>query len=305
MTTLGMRARAVNAAWRSPVREEISAKVLPCISLMSAPAAKTFGPPQSTTAPTRSSPLTTPAASCSSSWTCALRAFTGGRSSFMVATRSSTSTDTNSTRSSSVHVGGGARSPPTPPPRAPVPWSRGGARSARSPGEGRYTPERTAGPESWGFGVVAPDPPERRDHLALGRLRPGRLDQQRDQVLVGGGRPLEAVQGRVDPVLPAGRAAAGQRGALLPLDLLADAEDLQLLVVVGDVLVHAHDHLGALLHLLLVGEGGVGHLLLEPPLLDAGQHPLQHGAVAEPVDGGEQLLRAPLLQVGHLLHKPG
>src|SRR6266536_3614019 len=196
MTTLGMRARAVNAAWRSPVREEISAKVLPCISLMSAPAAKTFGPPQSTTAPTRSSPLTTPAASCSSSWTCALRAFTGGRS-------------------------------------------------------------------------------------------------------------LEAVQGRVDPVLPAGRAAAGQLGALLPLDLLADAEDLQLLVVVGDVLVHAHDHLGALLHLLLVGEGGVGHLLLEPPLLDAGQHPLQHGAVAEPVDGGEQLLRAPLLQVGHLLHKPG
>src|SRR5215207_3819121 len=93
-----MRARAVKAAWRSAARAEISAKLRPFISLMSAPAANTFSPPQRTTAPTRSSRPASAAAARSSSWTWALRAFTGGRSSRMVPTRlaSSTSRRTNS-----------------------------------------------------------------------------------------------------------------------------------------------------------------------------------------------------------------
>src|SRR6266487_4652211 len=415
MTTFGIRASAVKAACRSPAREEISAKVLPCISLMSAPAAKTFGPPQSTTAPTRSSPLTIPAASRSSSWTCSLRAFTGGRSSFMVATRSSTSTDTNSTRSSSVHVGG-ARSPPRPP-RAPVQWfrwrgttrsrapglywgeatgptgrccrrtpplrrareGRGGRRppaerparrrrlapppraappragawpprsprpapAARRPRHGRRRqarwrsrggrrgPERLwldldhrraphastdpfgrllhvrpgdHGSEAWWFGVFTPDVFEGVDHLALGGLGPGRLDQQRDQVLVGGGGALQPVQGGLDAGVVAGGATAGQLGTLLAFDLLGDAQDLQLLVLVGDVLVDPHDHLGALLQRLLVGKRRIRHLLLEPALLDAGQDPVQHRSLTQPVDGPQQVLRALLLEVGHLLHVPG
>ena len=55
ITTLGIRASASQACPRSVVRAEMPAKLRPFISLMSAPAANTFSPPQSTTAPTRSS----------------------------------------------------------------------------------------------------------------------------------------------------------------------------------------------------------------------------------------------------------
>src|SRR6266536_3072293 len=254
MATFGIRASAVKAACRSPAREEISAKVLSCISLMSAPAAKTLGPPQSTTAPTRWSSPNTLAASRSSSWTCSLRAFTGGRSSRMVPTlvASSTSTRTNS---------------PTILPPRPCDATR-----SRRPD--------CTGSESWWFGVVAPDLPERIDHLAFGGRGSGGVDQQGDQVLGAGGRAAQALQRPVDPRLIAGGAAAGQFGALAALHLLGDPQDLQLLLLVaGGVLVDPDDDLGALFQLLLVGERRIGHLLLEPAPLDPGQHALQHRPV--------------------------
>jgi hypothetical protein len=52
---------------------------------MSAPAAKTFGPPYSTTARTLLSADTSAAAAAISSWTWAFSAFMGGRSSRIVA----------------------------------------------------------------------------------------------------------------------------------------------------------------------------------------------------------------------------
>src|SRR6266700_3966120 len=63
---------------------------------MSAPAAKTFGPPYTTTARTSSSADTAVAAARSSSWICAFSAFIGGRSSRIVAIPSSTDTVTTS-----------------------------------------------------------------------------------------------------------------------------------------------------------------------------------------------------------------
>src|SRR4029453_9579300 len=102
---------AVKAACRSAVRADISAKLRPCISLMSAPAANTLSPPHRTTAPTPSSSPASVAASRSSSWTWALSAFTGGRSSRMVPTRlaSSTSRCTNSPTSGPSRLFGSGR----------------------------------------------------------------------------------------------------------------------------------------------------------------------------------------------------
>ena len=45
MTGLGMRATAENDDWRAPERRTMSTYDMSAISLMSAPAAKTFSPP--------------------------------------------------------------------------------------------------------------------------------------------------------------------------------------------------------------------------------------------------------------------
>ena len=66
------------------------------ISLMSAPAAKTFSPPYTTTALTSSRSVASAAAARISSWTWTLSAFIFGRSSRIVPTPSATSSRTNS-----------------------------------------------------------------------------------------------------------------------------------------------------------------------------------------------------------------
>src|SRR6266511_2930596 len=337
ITTLGMRARAVKAPWRSAVRAEISANVRPSISLMSAPAAKTRSPPHSTTAPTRSSRLACLAASPSSCWTCALSAFTGGRSSRIVPTRLSSSTS----RRTNSPIGG--------------PSTRLGAEFYRDAQARRVSVRHGLLWATTGSARVS-DRARRTDSVVLCQHRPQGARhvikqspvKGKEQVKVNFILPSDAVTGKVSVVgdfndwdpfahplrprsngtrsvavtLPAQRrfafryldeagrwhdddATPGRLGPLLVLDLGRDAQDLQRLVVGGDVLVDPDDHLLALLELLLVAEGGVGHLLLEPALLDAGEHALQHAPLAEGVDALEDLLRPPLYQVGHVLDVPG
>ena len=69
---------------------------MPAISLMSAPAANTFSPPYITTARTSARRAASSAHALSSSCTCRLNAFIGGRSSRIVPTPPSTSSLTNS-----------------------------------------------------------------------------------------------------------------------------------------------------------------------------------------------------------------
>ena len=84
-TGLPILATAANAAWSRRLSTATWAKLASAISSMSAPAAKTFSPPNSTTARISGSASTSRAAAAISSWTCALSAFILARPRRMVA----------------------------------------------------------------------------------------------------------------------------------------------------------------------------------------------------------------------------
>src|SRR5919106_1988121 len=96
MVTTGRSSTALKTSWRCWMTGRISAGPMSTIILTSAPAAKTFSPPQITQAPTSSRAAASSATSASSRVTRSLMASMGGRSSRMVATPSSTSRRTNS-----------------------------------------------------------------------------------------------------------------------------------------------------------------------------------------------------------------
>lgn len=142
---------------------------------------------------------------------------------------------------------------------------------------GRYGSSRTApracegGSEARGLRVHAPLVPQRVADLAEGGLRADRVQHRGDHVrAVPGGRQHGVDRGADLGVVTAVLALA-EDPDLLPLDLVADPEDLQ---VAGDgavVDVDADDALVALLQGALVLEGGLGDLAGEPAVLDAAQ----------------------------------
>jgi hypothetical protein len=106
------------------------------------------------------------------------------------------------------------------------------------------------------------------------------------------------------PGLPAGR----ELGLLVGLHLVADPQDVQLVVGVhrAGQRVDADDLLVALLQRALVDERGLGDLAGEPAVLDAAQDARGHRAVgAHVLDAGEDLLRLALDLVGERLDVPG
>jgi len=97
----GMRSIAVKQSCSPRVRSSASASDQSTISLTSAPAAKTFGPPYTITASTSRRAETSRAASRRPCWMWMDRAFIGGRSKRIVAMPSATSTQTSSVMPSS------------------------------------------------------------------------------------------------------------------------------------------------------------------------------------------------------------
>jgi hypothetical protein len=93
---LPILAIASKALDRADARTAISGYVVVVNSAMSAPAANTFSPPQTTTARISGSPAAACAAARSSSWTWVFSGFIGGRSSRIVPMPSAAVRFTNS-----------------------------------------------------------------------------------------------------------------------------------------------------------------------------------------------------------------
>ena len=91
---------------------------------------------------------------------------------------------------------------------------------------------------------------------------------------------------------------------LLTLDGRVDGERRRRIVVAVGEAVHAHHHEAPTVHLALEVVGGVGDLALEPTLLDGRDHAVEHGAVPERVEMGEDGLSLVLELVSELLDQP-
>src|SRR5437764_10063364 len=145
---------------------------------MSAPAAKTFSPPYTTTARTASSADTEAAAARSSSWIRAFNAFIGGRSSRIVAIPSSTATVTNSPTSDLPYL---------------VPEREQRHRYQLDVRQAQRDPDNAHELRDGGGEVAERQPPtghDQPDHVADGRGDPGgrplyQLPPERPQRVVG------------------------------------------------------------------------------------------------------------------------
>src|SRR5215211_512200 len=129
--------------------------------------------------------------------------------------------------------------------------------------------------ENGRFGVGAEDPLERLDDLALGGMRPGAVEQRLHQVAVRGRCLTQLGERALDRLGVAARAHRLNAADLLALELLRDAEDRELAVVLLLVAVHAHDHALPTLDLLLEPEARLGDLALRVALLDRLDHPAE------------------------------
>src|SRR5680860_1584147 len=126
--------------------------------------------------------------------------------------------------------------------------------------------------------VDAPDAAQRIADLAQRGLRPDRIQHGRNHVLR---RPRDLHQvsdGGSDRGFVAGSLAGGQHRHLLPFDLVADPQDLQLAAHGLGVAVDTDHLLLALLQSDLIVESGVGDLGHEPAILDATKDAGRHGA---------------------------
>src|SRR5947209_2102579 len=144
------------------------------------------------------------------------------------------------------------------------------------------------------FGVAAEHSLERRDHLALGRLGSGSVEQMRRQVLaLIASRPLESLERRGCGRLIAALTSCPDTRDLLLLELRVDSQDWEPLSIVAfGVCVDPHHLALTGLDLLLIAERRVCDLALRESPLDGFDHP------AELVDPFEVVVRALLHPVG-------
>ncbi|KPC76939.1 hypothetical protein ADL26_04335, partial [Thermoactinomyces vulgaris] len=120
-----------------------------------------------------------------------------------------------------------------------------------------------------GLAVLTPLLAQHPADLPQGRLGARRCQDRLDEVRRSLCGRDDIGQRTLDGGAVAVGAAASEHGVLLAFDVAGDAQDLQ---VGGDGVVEfgdADDVLGAVFELLLVGEGGLGDLGVEPAVLDA------------------------------------
>src|SRR3954452_18672167 len=99
--------------------------------------------------------------------------------------------------------------------------------------------------EHGSLGVGTPDLLERLDHLALGGVRAGALEQRGHQVGLGVRAPAQLGQRALARRPVAARADGLQAADLLALERRVDVQDRRLPVVALGVAVDADHHLGA------------------------------------------------------------
>ena len=157
------------------------------------------------------------------------------------------------------------------------------------------------------FDVTTEHRAERGHHLAERRVDADGVDQRRHQVDLGVGGVGARARRSAASTAAWSRAGgpASSRLQLARFVLVGDLQqrDLVLVVALGEG-VDADDDATAGVEAPLELVGGVGDLALEPVVLDARDRTLEHRAVAELVEVGEQLLGLSLDLVGERLDVP-